>query len=155
MALLPSICHSLGWKSPNYSNNGGSRKASRQSHLRILAIIYHWLTSEQEVCAVFFDMKKAFDSMPHRPLLKKLASIRLHHNILQWVRSYLTDRQQCVVVGNETSNDIPVLWGVPQGSVLGPLLFFLYIDDFTRVHLSTGSKLTLYTDDILLYKAVR
>ena len=54
-----------------------------------------------------FDMKKAFDSVPHRPLLEKLASIGLHRNILQWVRSYLTDRKQCVVLlGAEASNDI-------------------------------------------------
>ena len=98
-----------------------------------------------------FDMKKAFDSVPYRPLLEKLASIGLHCNILQWVRSYLTDRQQCVVLlGGEASNDIPVLSGVPQGSVLGPLFFLLCIDDITRVYISP-IKLNLYTDGILLY----
>ena len=67
---------------------------------------------------------------------------------------YLTNRKQHVVVGGETSLDITVLSGVPQGSVLGPLLFLVYIDDVSDTLLSDGSVLNLYADDMLLYKPV-
>ena len=101
------------------------------------------------------DLKKAFDSVPHRPLIDKLASYGLDAHTLSWITSYLTDRKQHVVVGGESSTDVPVLSGVPQGSVLGPLLFLVYIDDVSDTLLADGSTLNLYADDMLLYKPVR
>ena len=61
------------------------------------------LEAGQEVCSIFFDLKKAFDSVPHRPLLDKLASYGLDVHTLSWITSYLTNRKQHVVVGGETS----------------------------------------------------
>ena len=107
------------------------------------------------MCSIFFDLRKAFDSVPHRPLVDKLASLGLDAHTLSWITSYLTNRKQHVVVGGESSQDTPVLSGVPQGSVLGPLLFLLYIDDVFNILLSDGSTLNLYADDMLLYKPVK
>ena len=103
---------------------------------------------------MFFDLKKAFDSVPHRALLDKLKSLQLNDHILKWVCDYLKDRKQRVVVNGEISETLPVLSGVPQGSVIGPLLFLIYIDDVLRVPLSEGSRLTVYADDMLLYKPI-
>ena len=106
-------------------------------------------------CSIFFDLKKAFDSVPHRRLIDKLSSYGLDAHTLSWITSYLTNRKQHVVVGGESSLDTPVLSGVPQGSVLGPLLFLIYIDDVSDSLLSDGSMLNLYADDMLLYKPVK
>ena len=72
-----------------------------------------------------FDVKKAFDSVPHRPLMAKREKTGLNPHLQEWIRSYLTDRQQVVVVGGEASHNNPVLSCISQGSVLGPLLFLL------------------------------
>ena len=113
------------------------------------------LEARQEVSSIFFDLRKAFDSVPHRPLVDKLANLGLDVHALSWITSYLTNRKQHVVVGGESSLDTPVLPSVPQGSVLGPLLFLVYIDDVSDVLLSDGSTLNLYADDMLLYKPVK
>ena len=77
----------------------------------------------------------------------------LIHN-LHWICSYLTDREQNLLVNGATSNSLPVTSGVPQGSVLGPLLFLIYIDGVTSTPLSDGSKMTLYAEDMLLYRHI-
>ena len=82
----------------------------------------------KEVGAVFFDLQKAFDSLPHHALLDKLRDLQLNEFTLKWICDYLTQRKQRVVVNGQTSETLPVLSSVHQGSVIGPLLFLIYID---------------------------
>ena len=85
----------------------------------LLSTIHHWLQlmeSGMDVCTVFLDYHKAFDGIPHVPLMKKLQDIGLHTNLLAWVFNYLTLRKQQVVVDGATSSQVPVASGVPQGS---------------------------------------
>ena len=99
---------------------------------------------------MFFDLHKAFDSVPHNHLLYKLTTLNLCPHLLQWMNSYLSDRSQVVPAGGELSIVKNVVSGVPQGSVLGPLLFTIYIDDVTA-QISPSSSISLYADDIALH----
>ena len=140
------------------SNKQWGFQSGKSTVTALLSVTHDWfqaLEAGQEVCSIFFDLRKAFDSVPHRPLVDKLANLGLDVHALSWITSYLTNRKQHVVVGGESSLDTPVLSGVPQGSVLGPLLFLVYIDDVSDVLLSDGSTLNLYADDMLLYKPVK
>ena len=90
----------------------------------VLSATHEWhltLNSSSEVCFIFFDLQKAFDSMPHRSLIAKLRQLNISDFLLKWIVDYLTDRSQCVGVEGATSPPPPVLSGVPQGSVLGLL----------------------------------
>ena len=102
---------------------------------------------------MFFDLSKAFDTVPHQQLLFKLSELQVDPFLIRWVSNYLTDRTQSVVLGGAQSNPLPVVSGVPQGSVLGPLLFLIYINGVSAS--VTDSKITLYADDIALYKIIR
>lgn len=94
--------------------------------------------------SIFFDISKAFDRVWHKGLIHKLNSIGIRGNLLKWFKDYLTSRTQVVVLKNEMSDELPVCAGVPQGSVLGPMLFLIYINDIT---LNIQSIITLFADD--------
>ena len=104
------------------------------------------------VCSVFFDVHKAFDSVPHATLVSKLQSCGLNYFILRWICDYLRGREQRVVLNGVSSRPRSVLSEVPQESVLGRLLFILYINDLADLQL--GSKMVVYADDILLYRSI-
>ena len=97
---------------------------------------------------IYLDFKKAFDSVPHKRLLIKLESYGITGNVLKWVGSFLSNRIQKVKVKDAISDEAAVLSGIPQGSVLGPILFTIYINDLPD---NVSSACKIFADDTKLY----
>jgi len=102
---------------------------------------------------VYFDIAKAFDTVSHVELMHKLQAYGVHCSLLSLIADFLDGRSQRVMLPGGTSTWKPVLSGVPQGSVLGPLLFLLYINDVTDLFHDTVSS-NLFADDIKIYMEI-
>ena len=130
----------------------------RQGHsctTQLILAIQDWsksLDDGTQTDVITFDFSKAFDKVPHHRLLLKLQYYGIHGNTLQWLTSFLSGRNQRVVLDGSSSSWSPVLSGVPQGTVLGPLLFLLYINDITT---DINSDIRLFADDCILYRSIK
>ena len=106
-----------------------------------------------QVDTIYLDMSKAFDRINRQSLLQKLASSGIGGNLLNWFHSYLTNRRQRVVVTGATSDPLPVCSGVPQGSILGPALFLLYVNNLPEVVKS--SEVAMFADDTKVFSSIK
>lgn len=120
-----------------------------------LLFLYHEfsksLDANKEIRVVFCDISKAFDRVWHRGLLFKLRSIGISDNLIDWFSNYLNDRQQRVCIKGFCYSWKKVPAGVPQGSILGPTLFLIYINDLVQ---NIDSNIRLFADDTSLYVTV-
>ena len=134
-----------------HSNQHGFRKGLSCT-TQLAATVHHigsLMNKQENIQAVVLDFAKAFDKVPHDKLVSKLLNMGLDNCSVTWIKSFLQGRSQEVMLKGERSIRLPVTSGVPQGSVLGPVLFLIYINDiFDSVSEST---LRLYADDALMY----
>ncbi len=120
--------------------------------ISICNLLYKGLDNGDDVIGVFVDLTKAFDKVWHKELIFKIEKYGIKGTLLKWLTFYLTYRKQKVAI-NGNSFDIKCLKsGVPQDSVLGPLLFLLYINDFCKNVLSEDF---MFADDTSLFKQIR
>ena len=111
----------------------------------------HSLDRRTPLDMIIMDFSKAFGTVPHKRLLFKLQSYGITGNIHQWITNFLTKRTQRVVVNGENSEWVPVKSGVPQGTVLGPLFFLIYLTDLPD---NISSEVRLFADDCILYRPI-
>ena len=130
---------------------------NKSSCTQLLTCLYDWIISfiEKDTInsVVYTDFSKAFDSVSHSKLIAALQSYGLNLQSVRWIRNFLKDRVQQVAINNTLSSALTVYSGVPQGSVLGPLLFVIFINDITRTsaHLYDSVKIRLFADDTKIY----
>ena len=116
--------------------------------------LYRCQDRKEQVDVAVLDFSKAFDTVPHDRLLGKLEFYGITGPVHNWIRAFLKGRSQRVMVEGEHSRKDPVLSGVPQGTVLGPLLFLLFVNDLPNC-VSDGTRTRLFADDCLVYREIR
>jgi len=129
-------------------------RPKRSCSSQLLATLEEWsraVENDDPVDVIYCDFAKAFDSVPHKRLLRKLQDCGVGGRLLRWVEAFLTDRRQRVVLNGVKSAWASVISGVPQGSVLGPLLFVIFVNDLPDV---VNSSVQLFADDTKIYGPV-
>ena len=138
---------------PLLPNDQSGFRAHDSTELQLTRLVHEISESRDHnlnVAACFFDLSKAFDRVWHKGLLQKLRHLGIKDTLLEWLRSYLTRRRQRVRVGTDSSYWLPIPAGVPQGSVLGPLLFLVYTIDLPAACTNVFTKCSQFADDTAL-----
>ena len=130
-------------------------RPKRSCSSQLLVTLEEWSRAVENgdpVDVIYCDFAKAFDSVPHKRLLRKLQASGVEGRLLRWIEAFLSDRCQRVVLNGTRSSWASVLSGVPQGSVLGPLLFVIFVNDLPGV---VQNSIQLFADDTKIYASVR
>ena len=131
-------------------------RSARSCETQLVSFIQELASSTDkniQTDVIVMDFAKAFDKVPHKRLLYKLQYYGISNNTLNWIQDFLTLRTQTVILEGTHSDKIQVTSGVPQGTVLGPILFLIYINDFNEY--LNHSTLRLFADDSIIYKEIR
>ena len=126
--------------------------ASRSVTTNLLTCLFDWvgaLDNHESVDVIYLDIAKAFDTVSHPKLMHKLDSLNLPPKLTAWIKDFLTNRCQRVKIEQSFSNESPVTSGVPQGTVLGPILFLIYINDICEA--VSHCKIKIFADDTKIY----
>lgn len=137
------------------SNQHGFRK-SLSTVTQLTETLHDFATSMNnrgQIDALCLDLSKAFDRVPHPELINKLLKLGINHKVILWIKAYLTNRKQFVEISKTNSCYVRVPSGVPQGSVLGPVLFLCYINDIVE-NIGPSIAVRLFADDCLLYSVI-
>ena len=152
------ICNQLTIYFENNHLCNASQYGFRKNHctefaaLELTDLILDDMDNGKIPIAIFLDLSKAFDTMNHQILLTKLYHYGIYGTPLKLIHSYLSNRKQCVIFDDILSNTLDIKTGVPQGSILGPILFIIYINDICNV--SKFLKTICYADDSSLYTKI-
>ena len=128
--------------------------SGRSTVLQLITILDTWtyeIDRGHHTDVIYMDFKKAFDTVPHKRLISKLNSLNISKEIVNWIEAFISNRRQKVAVNGKESNWHDVTSGIPQGTVLGPLLFVLYINDLPDL---TQSDTFLFADDIKIFRSI-
>jgi len=134
-----------------YNYQFGFRKnhSTSLAVMEVLDYIYQHSDNHEITLGIYIDLQKAFDTIDHSILLMKLQNYGVRGTVLQWFYNYLNKRQQYTVLPNYESETDVIKYGVPQGSVLGPLLFLIYVNDIQ--YAAPDSKIKLFADDTNIF----
>ena len=131
-------------------------RANRSCESQVLSLVHQLAQNNNnniQTDLVIMDFAKAFDKVPHKRLIYKLQHYGISEQTTNWVTSFLSNRTQTVLLENSSSSQIPVTSGVPQGTVLGPILFLIYINDLPDY--LKHSQIRLFADDSIIYRTIK
>ena len=135
----------------NYNSKQHGFTVGRSTTTNILEAMNIWteaLHHNVPIDVIFLDYSKAFDSVPHKRLIKQVQSFGIEGEALRWIEAFLNTRRQKVLANGAQSNWYPVVSGIPQGSILGPILFSLFVNDIPK---EIRSHISMFADDSKIY----